>query len=246
MVEEPFKKHCRNTSSVRLLVNSIREITSTSTQLMKENKQLETVTSRNTDANIPLIPEWRKISTGDLVRWDFIMGKSIQTTLHLLNASFLLFFPIEILIPRWEKNAKVPLSQLLQLQIEHIFYIFSETQKEYVENEWLESPFYDESCTQWHVDGDYSLKPKLINDFHWAVTGRYKTFRDSVILLVIWELWQPLLIRGWMNCSVVVKVGGKLLSVFAYFLFMLLNKIESHWIRHFIILSLVSLPLKWR
>lgn len=55
-----LKNHSRNIeipSSVRLLVNSTTEITSTSTQVIKENKQLETVTSRNTDANIPLIPE---------------------------------------------------------------------------------------------------------------------------------------------------------------------------------------------
>lgn len=68
MVENHSRNIVEIPSSVRLLVNSTTEITSTSTQVIKENKQLETVTSRNTDANIPLIPEWRKISIGDPVR----------------------------------------------------------------------------------------------------------------------------------------------------------------------------------
>lgn len=44
-------------SRVTLLVNATTEITSASIQVRKENKQLGTVPSRNTDANIPLIPE---------------------------------------------------------------------------------------------------------------------------------------------------------------------------------------------
>lgn len=53
-------------SNVRLLVNSTTKVTSTSTQVRKENKQLETVPSLIPRPTFPSL-ECSKVSTGDSV-----------------------------------------------------------------------------------------------------------------------------------------------------------------------------------